>query len=90
MNLGAICDSFINPAPYLEMDDFLPFFYTENAADIYKLLFFLQTDFCVIYNKEKCMLDANIKCLCLKYVEIDLVKCPYHHKFARIVHYQCK
>ena len=31
------------------------------------------------------MFDVKIKCLCLKYVETGLEKCPKHHKFARIV-----
>ena len=45
MNSGGIhvCESFINPTPYLEMGYFLPFC-TANAAYIYELIFFLQTD----------------------------------------------
>ena len=31
------------------------------------------------------MLDVKIKCSCLKYVKIVLVKCSKHHTFARIV-----
>ena len=31
------------------------------------------------------MFDVKIKCLCFKYVDIDLEKCPKHHKFVRIV-----
>ena len=43
---------FINPTPYLEMGYFLPF-YTENAACIYGLIFFLPADIsfiCVVYS----------------------------------------
>ena len=38
MKSDGICNSFINPTPYLEMDYFLPL-YTENAACIYGLIF---------------------------------------------------
>ena len=31
----AVCLSLNNPTPYLEMGYFLPFFYTENAANIH-------------------------------------------------------
>ena len=53
MKSNGICNSFINPTPYLEMGYFLPF-YTENAACIY-----IWTDFslptgisfiCVVYS----------------------------------------
>ena len=42
-----------NPTPFLENGLFSLAFLTENAADIYKLLFFLQTDIsfiCFVYN----------------------------------------
>ena len=38
MKSDGICNSFINPTPYLEMGYFLPF-YTENVACIYGLIF---------------------------------------------------
>ena len=47
-----ICNSFINPTPYLEMGYFLPF-YTENAACIYGLIFSLPTGvsfICIVYS----------------------------------------
>ena len=86
MNLGGICDSFINPTPYLEMGYFLPFFYTENAPNIDELIFFLQTAtfflFVLFIVREKCMFNVKIKCLCLKYLEIDLEKCPKYQNFS--------
>ena len=48
----SICNSFINPTPYLEMGYFLPF-YTKNAACIYGLIFSLPTGIsfiCVVYS----------------------------------------
>ena len=69
---------------YLEMSYFLPF-YTENAAYIYGLIFFLTNwHFFYLWLYER-MRDVKIKCLCLKYVEIDLEQCSKHHTFARIV-----
>ena len=72
MKSDGICNSFINPTPYLEMGYFLPF-YTENAACIYGLIFSLPTGISFICVNE-CMLDVKIKCLCLKYVKIALEK----------------
>ena len=46
--VDGICNSFINPTPYLEMGYFLPF-YTENAACIYGLIFSLPTGISFIY-----------------------------------------
>ena len=51
MNLDGICNSFINPTPFLEMGHFP--FYTENAACIYGLIFSLPTGIsfiCVVYS----------------------------------------
>ena len=52
MKSDGICNSFINPTPYLEMGYFLPF-YTENAACIYGLISSLPTGIsfiCVVYS----------------------------------------
>ena len=79
MKSDGICNSFINPTPYLEMGYFL-LFYTENAAYIYVLIFSLPTDIsfiCVVYSytcRKRMQLGVKIKCVCLKYVEIDLEK----------------
>ena len=54
-NSGGICYSFINPTLYIEIGYFLPF-YTENVANKYEMIFFLQTYIsfiCVVYSKEK-------------------------------------
>ena len=54
MKSDGICNSFINPTPYLEMGYFLPF-YTENAACIYGMIFSLPTGIsfiCVVYRYE--------------------------------------
>ena len=55
MNSGDICDSFINPTPYLEMGYFL-LFYTENVANIFEHILFLQTHssfICVVHSEGK-------------------------------------
>ena len=55
MKSDGICNSFINPTPYLEMGYFLPF-YTVNAACIYGLIFSLPTGIsfiCVVYSLER-------------------------------------
>ena len=74
LNSGAVCVSFINPTPYLEIGYFLPFLnrkcrqHNMNCFSSYSLTFLL---FLLFIIRKKCMFDVKIKWKSFKYVEIE-------------------
>ena len=64
LEFGCYLCKFYQNYPLSRNGQFVPFLYTENAANIYELLFFLHSDISfifVVFNKEKCMFDVKIK-----------------------------